>query len=56
MRIFDDDRIEPQNRFDKAQKRIKANFNNDLLGVAADKVKNLELASTGSHDSVISNG
>ena len=40
----------------RVSSKIKANFNGDLMGVAADKVQNLEIASVGSHDSVLSNG
>ena len=46
----------PQHRFGSSTKMIKANFNSDLIKVAADKVHNLEIASVGSHDSVMSNG
>lgn len=35
---------------------MKANFNGDLMGVAADKVQNLEIASVGSQGSFMSNG
>ena len=31
---------------------MKTNFNSDLVGVAADKVKKMEIASIGSHDSI----
>ena len=46
----------PKNRFASNSKTIKANFNSDLIRVAADKVHNLEIASVGSHDSMMSNG
>ena len=46
----------PAHRFGSSTKMIKANFNSDLFTVAADKVHNLEIASVGSLDSVMSNG
>ena len=45
-------------RFAKDNKKLlKANFNGDLVQVAAEKVQQLELVSVGSHDtSKMSNG
>ena len=48
--------IQPKNRFGVNPRMVKANFNSDLIRVAADKVHNLEIASVGSHDSMMSNG
>ena len=48
--------IQPKNRLGANPRMIKANFNSDLIRVAADKVHNLEIASVGSHDSMMSNG
>ena len=48
--------IQPKNRLGANPRMIKANFNSDLIRVAADKVHNLEIASVGSHDSRMSNG
>ena len=53
--MFGPEDIQPKNRL-APSKYVKANFNNDLLNVAADKVHSLEIASVGSHDSIMSNG
>ena len=50
---------DPRNRFavENSHKRVKANFNSDLVGVAADKIKKFEIASNASQDSItMSNG
>ena len=55
-RVYNQGDIQPKNRFGVNPKMVKANFNSDLIRVAADKVHNLEIASVGSHDSMMSNG
>jgi len=43
--VYQEGEVVPQNRFEK-NKRVKTNFNSDLLGVAAEKVKKLELSAS----------
>ena len=54
-RVFEPGELHPQNRFESKPKRVKANFNNDLMGVAEEKVKHLEIASIGSHETIMTN-
>lgn len=58
FQVYREGDIEPQTRFKGSAKRVKANFNSDLIRVAADKVQNLEIASrnSSSEENYLSNG
>ena len=55
-KVYAEGSIEPKNRFKQQSRRIKTNFNSDLIRVAADKVQNIEIASMDSSDTQLSNG
>lgn len=56
LRLLKEADHEPKNRFEAKNKKLRANFNSDLIKVAADKVHQLEIASIESSDTLLSNG